>query len=99
MSTTQLVELSIDHSIDGTHSCRTVVVEIILEITSTAHPTGLQSEHGANTLEAAQAVGVGVRDEGVSDRGVILIGSYRGESSKKRVENLRSAQGTPSTLS
>ena len=52
------------------------VFEIILHKTNTAHPASRQPGNGASTPEASSdAVGVGKQDEGISDRGVILIAS------------------------
>ena len=65
VATAQLVELTAD-----------VFEYFLQQKTSTAHPASRRPEHGASTPEASSdTVGVGEQDEGVSDRGMILIAS------------------------
>ena len=72
------------------------VFGIYFKKTSKAHPASRRPRHGASTPEASSdKVGVGREDEGVSGRGVIVIASYCGKSSKIR---LRKA-GEPSPSS
>lgn len=69
VSNAQLVEFAAD------------VFELFLYETSAAHPASRQPWRAVCTLEATpDTVGGGEHDEGVSDRGVILMKSEHGTS-------------------